>query len=230
MTAIAKIEKKIVTQAVVKAKPAEQTLQPVAADTPDVFTEKTKRPEELVGKTYKIKPPVSDHALYITISDIVINEGTEHEERRPYEIFINSREMDHFQWIVAQTLMISALFRKGGDLTFIIDELKSVRDPNGGYFMKGGKFMPSLVAHIGTIIEQHLISIGLIKGEELSSAQKAILAEKREQFEAKTEVADATADSSYPPNATVCKKCNEKAVVIMDGCSTCLACADSKCQ
>jgi hypothetical protein len=231
MTAIVKIDKKIITQSVLKNKPSEVKDTNVSDQKkPLVFNEKISRPDELIGKTYKIKPPVSDHALYITISDIVMNQGTEHEERRPFEIFINCREMDHFQWIVSQTLMISALFRKGGDLTFITDEMKSVRDPNGGYFMKGGFFMPSLVAHIGTIIEHHLTSIGLIQGEVLSDIQKTILAEKRAQFEAENQAEnDNEEPSNYPKNATLCKKCNEKAVILMDGCKTCLSCAASAC-
>ncbi|MGD8934165.1 MAG: NrdJb, partial [Gammaproteobacteria bacterium] len=106
--------------------------------------EKLERPEMLLGSTYKIKTPQSEHALYITINDIVLNQGTEHEMRRPYEIFINSKNMDHFQWIVALTRIISAVFRKGGDVTFLVDELRSVFDPRGGYFKKGGKYKPSL--------------------------------------------------------------------------------------
>ena len=109
----------------------------------------------LLGSTYKIKTPLSEHALYITINDVVLNHGTEHEHRRPYEIFINSKNMDHFQWIVALTRIVSAVFRKGGDVTFLVDELRSVFDPQGGYFKKGGRYMPSLVAEIGDAIECH---------------------------------------------------------------------------
>ena len=98
----------------------------------------------LVGSTYKIKTPVSDHAMYVTINDIVLNEGTPHEQRRPFEVFINSKNLDHFQWIVALTRVISAVFRKGGDTTFLVDELKAVFDPKGGYWQPGGKFMPSI--------------------------------------------------------------------------------------
>src|SRR5215510_9428287 len=91
--------------------------------------EKLERPEMLIGSTYKIKTPVSDHAMYVTINDIVLNEGTEYEQRRPFEIFINSKNLDHYQWIVALTRIISAVFRKGGDVTFLVDELKAVFDP-----------------------------------------------------------------------------------------------------
>ena len=94
--------------------------------------EKLERPEVLIGSTYKIKTPISDHAMYVTINDIVLNEGTEYEQRRPFEIFINSKNLDHFQWIVALTRIISAVFRKGGDVTFLVDELKAVFDPRGG--------------------------------------------------------------------------------------------------
>ena len=118
--------------------------------------EKLERPEVLIGSTYKIKTPVSDHAMYVTINDIVLNEGTQHEQRRPFEIFINSKNLDHFQWIVALTRIISAVFRKGGDVTFLVDELKAVFDPRGGYWQPGGKFMPSIIAELGYVIERHL--------------------------------------------------------------------------
>jgi len=116
--------------------------------------EKLERPEVLIGSTYKIKTPVSDHAMYVTINDIVLNEGTPHEQRRPFEVFINSKNLDHFQWIVALTRVISAVFRKGGDTTFLVDELKAVFDPKGGYWQPGGKFMPSTIAELGYVIER----------------------------------------------------------------------------
>ncbi len=94
--------------------------------------EKLERPDVLIGSTYKIKTPVSDHAMYVTINDIMLNEGTEHEHRRPFEIFINTKNLDHFQWIVALTRIISAVFRKGGDVAFLTEELKAVFDPRGG--------------------------------------------------------------------------------------------------
>ena len=138
----------------------------------------------LIGSTYKVKTPLSEHALYVTINDIILNHGTEHELRRPFEIFINSKNMDHFQWIVALTRIISAVFRKGGDVTFLVEELRSVFDPRGGYFKKGGKYMPSLVAEIGDAIECHMRMIGLLKDDGLDEHQKKLVAEKRAQFEA----------------------------------------------
>ena len=128
--------------------------------------EQLERPEQLAGSTYKIKTPLSDHALYVTINDIVLNPGTEHELRRPFEIFINSKNMEHFQWIVALTRIISAVFRKGGDVAFLVEELHSVFDPGGGYLKRGGRHVPSLVAEIGTVIEDHLIKIGLVGARE----------------------------------------------------------------
>ncbi|MGH8403099.1 MAG: NrdJb, partial [Gammaproteobacteria bacterium] len=129
--------------------------------------EKLERPDMLIGSTYKVKTPVSDHAMYITINDILLNEGTPYEQRRPFEIFINSKNLDHFQWIVALTRIISAVFRKGGDVTFLVEELKAVFDPRGGYWKPGGHFMPSLIAEIGEVIEKHLIMIGLMHKDEL---------------------------------------------------------------
>ncbi len=191
--------------------------------------EKLERPDMLIGSTYKVKTPVSDHAMYITINDILLNEGTPYEQRRPFEIFINSKNLDHFQWIVALTRIISAVFRKGGDVTFLVEELKAVFDPRGGYWKPGGHFMPSLIAEIGEVIEKHLIMIGLMHKDELDEHQKQLVAEKRAEFEAATKQTDAFAESKFPAGAQLCAKCNNAAVVMMDGCMTCLNCGDSKC-
>ncbi len=189
--------------------------------------EKVSRPETLDGATYKIKTPLSDHALYVTINDIVLNPGTDHELRRPFEIFINSKNMDHFQWIVALTRVVSAVFRKGGDCTFLVEELKAVFDPQGGYFKSGGRFMPSLVAEIGWVIEEHLQSIGMLEAPGLSEHQKKVLDEKKAEYAAKT--GDDGAGAEFPASAELCKKCSVKAAILMDGCLTCLNCGESKC-
>jgi hypothetical protein len=191
--------------------------------------EKLERPEMLVGSTYKVKTPVSDHAMYVTINDIILNEGTEYEKRRPFEIFINSKNLDHYQWIVALTRIISAVFRKGGDVTFLVDELKAVFDPRGGYWQTGGKFMPSIIAELGYIVEKHLIAIGLLTKPELDPAQQKLIAEKRAEFEASQRQQDAFSKSAYPEGARLCNKCNIAAAILMDGCMTCLSCGDSKC-
>ena len=228
--------------------------------------EKLERPEILDGATYKIKSPLFEHALYVTINDIVLNAGTEFEMRRPFEIFINSKNMDHFQWIVALTRVMSAVFRKGGDVTFLVEELKAVFDPRGGYFKAGGVYMPSIVAELGNIIETHLTAIGLLKGAELSDAQKQLIAEKRAAYERKNgkknaelstagetggailedaavagsvraerspgqpgEVEAPSDAGTFPPGAAMCGKCNTQALVLLDGCQTCLNCGYSKC-
>jgi hypothetical protein len=196
--------------------------------------EKIERPETLQGTTYKIKTPLSDHALYVTINDIILNPGTEHELRRPFEIFINSKNMDHFQWIVALTRIMSAVFRKGGDVTFLVEELRSVFDPKGGYFKKGGKYMPSLVGEIGDVIEQHLKAIGLIRDEGLDEHRKTLIDEKRAQYEAAKGTAATSTDpgnsaGGFPEEATLCAKCQTKAVILLDGCWTCLNCGESRC-
>jgi hypothetical protein len=184
--------------------------------------EKVERPDMLIGSTYKIKTPLSEHSLYVTINDIILNPGTEHELRRPFEIFINSKNMDHFQWIVALTRIISAVFRKGGDVTFLVDELRSVFDPRGGYFKKGGKFMPSLVAEIGDAIESHLRMIGLLKADGLDEHQQKLVEEKRKQFDDSVKSAEDNSPSEFPEGAQLCMKCNTKAMIKMDGCMTCL--------
>ena len=110
--------------------------------------ENLERPEMLFGSTYKIKTPLSEHALYVTINDVVLNQGTDHEIRQPYEVFINSKNMEHFAWTVALTRMISAVFRRGGDVSFVVEELKAVFDPRGGAWMQG-RYVPSILAAIG---------------------------------------------------------------------------------
>ncbi|WP_148863026.1 TSCPD domain-containing protein [Marinobacter fonticola] len=227
-----KIDKKIVGYRVTKAddsknQPAESADN--LAPQPVKMNEYIERPDFLLGTTYKIKPPVAEHAMYITINDILLNEDTDHESRQPYEVFINSKSMEHFQWVIALTRVISAVFRKGGDVTFLVEELRSVYDPNGGYFKKGGVFMPSLVAEIGAVIEKHMKAIGLIESEELGDVTKRVLAEKRAEFESRQPANNETGASDYPANATLCSKCSTKAVIIMDGCATCLSCGDSKC-
>src|SRR5579883_315889 len=269
-----KIDKKITGYQVVKpdqsvpapeAKP--EAPKPVVAEVIQMH-EKVERPDTLIGATYKIKSPLFEHALYVTINDIVLNAGTEFEMRRPFEIFINSKNMDHFQWIVALTRIMSAVFRKGGDVTFLVEELKAVFDPRGGYFKAGGVYMPSIVAELGNIVEQHLKMIGLIKDTELTEAQKKLIAEKRAAYERrsakkKPEIAtagemggamveppgdidpvragrsparagevDAQSGESagaFPPGAMLCGKCNTQALVLLDGCQTCLNCGYSKC-
>lgn len=188
------------------------------------------RPEKITGSTYKVKTPVTEHALYITINDVVMNEGTPQEHRRPFEIFINSKNMDHFQWIVALTRVMSAVFRKGGDVTFLVEELKSVFEPSGGYFKKGGKFIPSLVAEIGEVVEQHLQEIGMLKKPGLDEHQQKLVAEKKAEYlEKSAKSSGEMNDEGFPKGASLCKKCNVKASIIMDGCLTCLNCGESKC-
>ncbi|WP_027329419.1 NrdJb [Marinimicrobium agarilyticum] len=203
--------------------------KPEAEKEPDIerMHEKFERPETLEGSTYKIKTPLSDHALYITINDVVLNPGTDHEVRRPFEVFINSKNLEHFQWVVALTRVISAVFRKGGDVTFLVEELKAVFDPQGGYFKSGGRFMPSLVAEIGDAIETHMKRIGLIQEDALSETQKEVLREKQIEYEQKHRIEHASEE--FPPTATLCLKCHTKAVIVMDGCKTCLNCGASKC-
>jgi hypothetical protein len=275
-----KIDQKIKGYAVVTAEDKEKAVAGASvsrgtaeADLPsaDVIQmhERIERPEVLIGSTYKIKSPLVEHAMYVTINDIVLNHGTEHEQRRPFEVFINSKSMEHFQWIVALTRIMSAVFRKGGDVTFIVEEMKAVFDPKGGYFKAGGVYMPSLVAELGSIVEDHLKSIGMMHDPEMSDAQRALIAEKRCAYEAQQrskknsdvsrasvvalffvwvgegwgegvfrtdpgndhdeDIAVTGDGASFPPSATMCHKCSAKAIVLMDGCATCLNCGYSKC-
>ncbi|MEP5764217.1 MAG: NrdJb [Halieaceae bacterium] len=213
-----------IDQEIIDFEVASKAAEPAAEDHAVVqMHEKLERPEILVGSTYKLKTPLSEHAFYITINDIILNPGTEHELRRPFEIFINSKNMEHFQWVVALTRVISAVFRKGGDVTFLAEELKAVFDPQGGYF-KRGRFMPSLVAELGEAIEDHMKRIGLIVEKGLDDNQRAFIEEKQQ------EMVQADDNNPFPESAQLCHKCHHKAVVFADGCMTCLNCGDSKCS
>ncbi len=219
-----KIEQKIVKSEVV-GEPGE-TQRDGGAEVIQMH-ENLARPEALQGVTYKIKTPLSEHALYVTINDIVLNPDTEHESRRPFEIFINSKNMEHFQWIIALTRILSAVFRKGGDVTFLVDELRSVFDPQGGYFKQGGRYTPSIVAEIGDVIERHMRAIGMLGSSELDEHQQAFVEAKKQQHAAAQADVDA---EDYPAGATLCGKCHYRAVVSLDNCLTCLHCGDSKCS
>src|SRR5689334_24511440 len=140
--------------------PARRPADPYEAGGVVYMTQPLSRPEALPGQTYKIRWPDSEHALYITLNDI-IQDG----RRRPFEIFINSKNMEHFAWTVALTRMISAVFRRGGDVSFVVEEMKAVFDPRGGAWMEG-KYVPSLLAAIGDVLERHMIDIGFLPGRE----------------------------------------------------------------
>ncbi|MBT8422050.1 MAG: NrdJb [Gammaproteobacteria bacterium] len=241
-----KIAKKIVEYRIDQAEeaPAEQAkVAPVIQQDHESnvvrMHEKLDRPEMLRGSTYKVKTPVDDHAMYVTINDIVLNLDTEHESQRPFEIFVNSKNLDHYQWIVALTRIMSAVFRKGGDVTFLVDELKAVFDPRGGYWKPGGKYMPSIIAELGHIVEKHLQYIGMLPQEGLDPHQQELIEKKRKEYEASRAQPDMLvenesagspiSDGGAIEGAQMCSKCHDKAVVLMDGCMTCLSCGDSKC-
>ncbi len=169
------------------------------------LSEPLDRPEALEGQTYKLKWPVSEHAIYITVNDIVVG-----GRRRPFEVFINSKNMEHYAWTVALTRMISAVFRRGGDVSFVVEELKAVFDPRGGAWMSG-RYVPSILAAIGDVIEEHLVAIGFIEGQGkgLKSDPKA------------------AAVAGTRPAA--CPSCGAYELVMIEGCMTCRACGHSKC-
>ena len=166
------------------------------------------RPETLEGATYKVKWPDSEHAIYITINDVIIG-----GHRRPFEVFINSKNMEHFAWTVALTRMISAVFRRGGDVSFVVEELKAVFDPRGGAWMQG-KYIPSILAAIGGVIEQHLVATGFIAGEGLglkSDPQAEIIG------------------IDGAPRGKSCSSCGSYDLRMVEGCMTCASCGFSKC-
>ncbi|MEN9849842.1 MAG: hypothetical protein RL128_5 [Pseudomonadota bacterium] len=172
------------------------------------LSEPLERPAALEGHTYKVKWPGSEHALYITINDVVIS-----GHRRPFEVFINSKNMEHFAWTVALTRMISAVFRRGGDISFVVEELKAVFDPRGGAWMEG-RYIPSILAAIGGVIERHLIAIGFIEGEGLGL-----------KSDPKAEVMVVGGS----PRGAACPSCGSYAMQMKEGCMTCNDCGHSKC-
>ena len=165
------------------------------------------RPQALEGQTYKLKWPASEHAIYITLNDIVVG-----GRRQPFEVFINSKNMEHFAWTVALTRMISAVFRRGGDVSFVVEELKAVFDPRGGAWM-GGKYVPSILAAIGGVVERHLISIGFIEGEGMGL-----------KSDPQAEVVNL---GGAPGPA--CPNCGQFGLLMLEGCMTCPSCGHSKC-
>ena len=182
------------------------------------------RPEELPGKTYKIRWPESDHAIYITIND-VIQDGI----RRPFEVFINSKNMEHYAWTVALTRMISAVFRRGGDVSFVVEELKAVFDPRGGQWMDR-KYVPSLLAAIGEIIERHMIDIGFIQGpEEARQAEPALKVVGGTETVGGSGAGSVGGDLLSQPRMRSCPKCGQHGLIRQDNCDVCTSCGHSKC-
>ena len=200
------------------ARQSELPLEPPPVRPEDAFeagavihmTRPLERPEALQGSTYKIRWPEHDHAIYITINDI-IRDG----RRQPFEIFINSKNTEHYAWTVALTRMISAVFRRGGDVSFIVDELKAVFDPRGGQWV-GGNYVPSILAAIGGVIEQHLVSIGALVPPESEIVRLE---------------APAAADGGAAQAELVryCGRCGQPGLLHREGCDLCPACGYSKC-
>ena len=190
--------------------PGETAAQPLVQEGGEVvyMSDPLDRPQELEGSTYKIKWPDSEHALYITVNDVVIS-----GHRRPFEVFINSKNMEHFAWRVALTRMISAVFRRGGDVSFVVEELKAVFDPRGGAWM-GGKYIPSMLAAIGGVIEQHMFATGFIAGEGMGL---------KSDPQAKVVGIDA-------PRGKACSSCGQFDLRMIEGCMTCGSCGYSKCS
>jgi ribonucleoside-diphosphate reductase alpha chain len=176
------------------------------------MSEPLERPEVLPGRTYKLRWPESDHAIYITLNDIMTD-----GRRRPFEIFINSKNMEHYAWTLALTRMISAVFRRGGDVSFVVEELKAVFDPRGGSWMKG-RYVPSLLAAIGEAIEGHMIAIGFLPGTAADGAA-----------EAPKLAAVAGDDATRPAGLKQCPKCGAASLIRQEGCDICTACTYSKC-
>ena len=175
------------------------------------MSEPLDRPRALEGQTYKLKWPGSEHAIYITVNDLLVN-----GHRRPFEVFINSKNMEHFAWTVALTRMISAVFRRGGDVSFVVEELKAVFDPRGGAWMEG-KYVPSILAAIGGVLETHMVATGFLSGEGMglkSDPQAEVVA---------------LGNADERPRGPACPACGQYEMRMIEGCMTCSACGHSKC-
>jgi ribonucleoside-diphosphate reductase alpha chain len=224
-----------VQQALPFAKPAPRPADQFDAGGVVYMTRPLDRPEALPGKTYKIKWPDSEHALYITLNDVVMD-----GRRRPFEVFINSKNMEHYAWTVALTRMISAVFRRGGDVSFVVEELKAVFDPRGGQWMEG-RYVPSLLAAIGEVIERHIVDIGFVRPGESALADPyaatplvpAALPGAATGSEAAPGGSGSGRFAAVSGSAAVrmayCPKCNMPALIRQEGCDTCTGCGYSKC-
>ena len=171
------------------------------------MSEPLDRPQALEGQTYKLKWPDSEHAIYLTVNDVVVN-----GHRRPFEVFINSKNMEHFAWTVALTRMISAVFRRGGDVSFVVEELKAVFDPRGGAWIKG-KYIPSILAAIGGVLETHMVAIGFLEGEGLGLKKDP----------------QAVMPTGASGKGKACSSCGQYDLRMVEGCMTCASCGYSKC-
>ena len=198
------------------------------------MTKPLERDAALEGLTYKIKWPASPHALYVTINDIV-RDG----RRRPFEIFINTKNLEHYAWTVALTRMISAVFRRGGDVGFVAEELKAVFDPEGGRWM-GGRYVPSLLAAIGDVVEEHLVRIGFLSPEAGSGQQQSIALDAMDKVSSKgqaasqshggaTQIANGPEAGRAAMTARVCPRCGDRNLHRIEGCWTCKSCSYSHC-
>jgi ribonucleoside-diphosphate reductase alpha chain len=216
------------------AKPSEPTptgepipAEPIAGEPSSVvyMTKPLDRPEALPGRTYKLTWPESDHAIYITVNDVV-QDG----RRRPFEIFINSKNMEHYAWTVALTRMISAVFRRGGDVSFVVEELKAVFDPRGGAWMKG-RYVPSLLAAIGEVIEEHMISIGFLPERAgLARPHRRAAVRTGEGGQAGGGLSDGHGDGHSLERVDQCPKCGGLGLVHQEGCDLCTLCGFSRCM
>jgi len=228
----AKRAAKPVQQALPLGRPEVRPVDPYEAGGVVYMTQPLDRPEALPGRTYKVKWPDSEHAIYITINDVVME-----SRRRPFEVFINSKNMEHYAWTVALTRMISAVFRRGGDVSFVVDELKAVFDPRGGQWM-GGRYVPSLLAAIGEVIERHMIDIGFLatpgRTHEDPYAAGPLVAVAGATPEPRPDITPLPAATTGGGGRVSsflrqCPKCGSPALVRQEGCDTCTSCDYSKC-
>ena len=207
---------------VLEVKKEPPAVAPAVTEAPSINHEQPMaRPETLPGATYKLNWPESDHAIYITVNDILADEGQGRMVRRPFEVFINSKNMEHYAWTVALTRMISAVFRRGGEISFVVEELKAVFDPRGGQWLNG-RYVPSLLAAIGDVIARHMTDIGFLARPDapiVGAAGSKVVNLK-----------GATKETGRDRRFRACPKCGTYALVRQEGCDSCTSCGFSKCS
>lgn len=197
-----------ITGSVLEVKPPEPPPAPSATPESSAAPELLRRAEKLTGATYKLKWPDSEHAMYVTVNDIEVDGA-----RRPFEVFVNSKNLEHYAWVVALTRMISAVFRRGGEVAFVAEELKQVFDPRGGQW-SDGRYVGSLVAAIGDIIERHMVETGFLAPAE----------------PVRPKPARAEASNSITTLGPLCPKCSQPGLVREAGYLSCVHCGWSKCS
>ena len=104
---------------------------------------------QLPSTTYKFRVP--EKAMYFTI----VGEG------KPIWLFVNSKEMDSYQWVTALMESYSRQIKACVEVSDIVEAMKTTFAPGGKYFIPDGtgREVHSIVHHLGLILEEHVMKI-----------------------------------------------------------------------